>query len=99
MLFNENSEYTNTMSARYYKDGTEILIDQSKSGKNPRMLTPRECARLQGYPEDFIVNAVSNVQIYKQFGNSVCINVIKAVAAQMKLTMSRIDVKKNKKAA
>lgn len=46
------------------------------------MLTPRECARLQGFPEDFII-PVSNVQAYKQFGNSVCINVIEAVAKSM----------------
>lgn len=57
-----------TMSARYYKDGSEILIPQK--GKNPRRLTPRECARLQGYPENFVI-PVSNNQAYKQFGNSV----------------------------
>ncbi|MFP6833520.1 MAG: DNA cytosine methyltransferase, partial [Porticoccaceae bacterium] len=79
--------YTNTSSARYYKDGSEILIDQSKLNKNPRKLTPRECARLQGFPEEFIVDAVSQGQIYKQFGNSVCINVVEAVAAQMKRMM------------
>jgi DNA (cytosine-5)-methyltransferase 1 len=86
-LFNEDSPYTNTISARYYKDGSEILIDQSKLNKNPRKLTPRECARLQGFPEEFIVDAVSQGQIYKQFGNSVCINVVEAVAAQMKRMM------------
>ncbi|MGC7892788.1 DNA cytosine methyltransferase [Vibrio anguillarum] len=58
-LYNACSEYTNTISARYYKDGSEILIDQSEVGKNPRKLTPRECARLQGFPEDFIVDVVS----------------------------------------
>lgn len=82
-LFNEDSPYTNTISARYYKDGSEILIDQSKLNKNPRKLTPRECARLQGFPEEFIVDAVSQGQIYKQFGNSVCINVVQALATQM----------------
>lgn len=81
-LFDENSQYTNTISARYYKDGSEILIAQK--GKNPRKLTPREAARLQGFPEDFIIDKVSNVQAYKQFGNSVCVPVIAAVAAQMK---------------
>lgn len=75
--------YTNTISARYYKDGSEILINQDELGKNPRMLTPRECARLQGFPENFIVDAVSKGQIYKQFGNSVCMSVIEAVAAEM----------------
>lgn len=79
-LFNSDSKYTSTISARYYKDGSEALIEQS--GKNPRMLTPRECARLQGFPEDFII-PVSNAQAYKQFGNSVCINVIEAVAKSM----------------
>lgn len=44
---------TRTLSARYYKDGSEILIEQE--GKNPRRLTPRECARLQGFPEDFVI--------------------------------------------
>lgn len=82
-LFNTESEYTNTISARYYKDGSEILIDQTHLGKNPRKLTPRECARLQGFPEEFIVDAVSQGQIYKQFGNSVCMNVIHAVAKQV----------------
>lgn len=79
-LFNAESKYTNTISARYYKDGSEALIEQKE--KNPRMLTPRECARLQGFPEEFII-AVSNSQAYKQFGNSVCINVIDAVAKSM----------------
>ena len=79
-LFNEDSKYTSTISARYYKDGSEALIEQS--GKNPRMLTPRECARLQGFPDDFII-PVSNAQSYKQFGNSVCIPVIDAVAVAM----------------
>ena len=51
--------------------------------KNPRKLTPRECARLQGFPENFIVNAVSDGQAYKQFGNSVCVAVIRAIANQM----------------
>lgn len=79
-LFNENSKYTSTISARYYKDGSEALIEQH--GKNPRMLTPRECARLQGFTDDFII-PVSNARAYKQFGNSVCIPVIEAVAKAM----------------
>ena len=68
------------MSARYYKDGSEILIEQKN--KNPRMLTPREAARLQGFPEDFVI-PVSKGQAYKQFGNSVSINVIRALAKEM----------------
>ncbi|MEB0899217.1 MULTISPECIES: DNA (cytosine-5-)-methyltransferase [Citrobacter] len=90
-LFNENSEYTNTISARYYKDGSEILIDQSHLNKNPRKLTPRECARLQGFPDNYIVDAVSQGQIYKQFGNSVCINVIDAVAKELVSTISEAE--------
>ena len=82
-LFNSESPYTNTLSARYNKDGSEILIDQSHLGKNPRKLTPRECARLQGFPEDFIIDAVSNAQMYKQFGNSVCVTVIRAIAQEI----------------
>ena len=54
--------YTNTISARYYKDGSEILIEQE--GKNPRKLTPREAARLQGFPDNFII-PVSDTQAYK----------------------------------
>ncbi|MBE9829189.1 DNA (cytosine-5-)-methyltransferase [Campylobacter concisus] len=76
-LFNENSPYTNTLSARYYKDGSEILIEQK--GKNPRKLTPREAARLQGFPENYII-PVSDTQSYKQFGNSVAVTVIHAIA-------------------
>lgn len=57
-----------TLSARYYKDGSEILIEQK--AKNPRRLTPRECARLMGYPDEFKI-VVSDCQAYRQFGNSV----------------------------
>lgn len=66
-----------TLSARYYKDGSEILIPQE--GKNPRRLTARECARLQGFPDKFVI-PVSNNQAYKQFGNSVATPLIQAVA-------------------
>lgn len=74
-----------TISARYYKDGSEILIQQR--GKNPRRLTPRECARLQGFPEEFTI-PVSDTQAYKQFGNSVVVplmeNVAKLIVANIK---------------
>lgn len=83
-VFNAESKYCNTISARYYKDGSEILIDQSDIGKNPRKLTPRECARIQGFPENFVVDAVSDNQIYKQFGNSVSVPVIRAIAEEMR---------------
>lgn len=96
-LFDENSEYVNTISARYYKDGSEILVDQKKLNKNPRKLTPRECARLQGFPEKFIVDAVSQGQIYKQFGNSVCMNVIRAVGSELRKTMVACEPYKGKK--
>lgn len=79
-LFNEQSEYTNTLSARYYKDGSEILIEQK--GKNPRKLTPREAARLQGFPEEFVI-PVSDTQAYKEFGNSVAVPVIHAIAEEI----------------
>ena len=71
-----------TLSARYYKDGSEILISQGE-GINPRKLTPKECSRLMGYPEGFIINAVSDVQAYRQCGNSVVVPLITAVAKQL----------------
>ena len=70
-----------TLSARYYKDGSEILVKRGPR-KNPRRLTPRECARLMGFPEDFII-PVSDTQAYKQFGNSVVVPAVKAVALAM----------------
>ena len=76
-LVNPESPYTNTISARYYKDGSEILVEQK--GKNPRKLTPREAARLQGFPEEYII-PVSDTQAYKQFGNSVAVPVVNAIA-------------------
>ncbi len=79
-LFHEKSEYTSTISARYYKDGSEILIQQEN--KNPRKITPREAARLQGFPENYII-PVSDVQAYKQFGNSVSVPVIRAIAYEI----------------
>lgn len=89
-LFNGDSEYTSTISARYYKDGSEILIEQK--GKNPRKLTPREAARLQGFPDDYIVSS-SDSQAYKQFGNSVAVPVIKALAKE--IIKSLRQLKKN----
>jgi DNA (cytosine-5)-methyltransferase 1 len=79
-LFNSESRYTSTISARYYKDGSEILVEQI--GKNPRKLTPREAARLQGFPDSFKI-PVSDTQAYKQFGNSVAVPVIREIANQM----------------
>lgn len=76
---------TRTLSARYYKDGSEILIPQS--GKNPRRLTPRECARLMGFPESFNI-VVSDTRAYKQFGNSVVVPVIEAIAQEVVTCLS-----------
>lgn len=77
---------TRTLSARYYKDGSEILIPQGE-GKNPRRLTPRECARLMGYPDTYILSAVSDVQAYRQCGNSVVVPLIAAVSKCLVNTM------------
>jgi len=73
-----------TLSARYYKDGAEILIPQGE-GKNPRRLTPEECRKLMGYPDNFKIrdNGVSEMQQYRQFGNSVAVPVVEAVAKKM----------------
>lgn len=70
-------EPSHTLVARYYKDGKECLIPQE--GKNPRMLTPRECARLQGFPENFILPR-SRSAAYKQMGNSVAVPVLERIA-------------------
>lgn len=75
---------TRTLSARYYKDGSEILVRQP--GRNPRRLTPRECARLQGFPDSFVI-PVSDTQAYRQFGNSVCVPAVAAVARLMRRSL------------
>jgi len=87
-IFDESSDYTSTISARYYKDGSEILINQKN--KNPRKLTPREASRLQGFPENFKI-PVSDNQAYKQFGNSVCVPVIDAIANSIKKSLSNYN--------
>lgn len=74
-------DVTRTLSARYHKDGSEILVDQGPR-KNPRRLSPRECARLMGYPDSFAI-PVSDTQAYRQFGNSVVVPVVSKVAAQV----------------
>jgi len=71
-------EISRTLSARYYKDGGEILIPQG-NGKNPRRLTPRECARLMGFPDSFMI-PVSDTQAYRQFGNAVVPSVVEEIA-------------------
>ncbi len=77
----DGNSVTRTLSARYYKDGSEVLVSQGKR-KRPRRLTPRECARLMGFPENFII-PVSDTQAYRQFGNSVVMPVMKEVARIM----------------
>jgi DNA (cytosine-5)-methyltransferase 1 len=74
----DESDVTGTLSARYYKDGAEILIKQN--GLNPRRLTPRECARLMGFPDSFKI-PVSDTQAYKQFGNSVVVPLVTIIAS------------------
>ena len=86
-----------TISARYHKDGSEILIAQR--GKNPRRLTPRECARLQGFPESFVI-PVSDTQAYRQFGNSVVVplmeNVANLIVDKINLMEANADMKERK---
>jgi len=82
-LFNAQSPYSNSITARYYKDGSEILIAQ-EDNKNPRRLTPREAANLQGFPGSFKI-PVSDTQAYKQFGNSVAVPVIVSLAKQINI--------------
>lgn len=72
--------YTRTLSARYHKDGSEILIAQKN--KNPRRLTPKECARLMGFPETHQI-PVSDTQAYRQFGNSIIVPVVADVAQRI----------------
>lgn len=79
---------TRTISARYYKDGSEILIEQR--GKNPRRLTPRECARLQGFPDSFKI-PVSDTQAYRQFGNSVVVPLMSDVAKLIVAKLEQLD--------
>lgn len=87
-LFNKKSKYTSTISARYYKDGSEILIEQKNikdRDDRPRKLHPIEAARLQGYPiDDWYKIPVSDNQAYKQFGNSVTVPVVKTLASEIK---------------
>jgi len=93
----DTNGFTRTLSARYYKDGSEILISQNN--KNPRRLTPRECARLMGFPDSYII-PVSDTQAYKQFGNSIVVPVVELIAKQVIDVLNRIygqDLKTKKK--
>lgn len=79
-LFSRDSEYTSTISRRYYKDGSEILIEQK--GENPRKITPREAANLQGFPQNFKIPE-SKTKAYQQFGNSVAVPVVTKISEQI----------------
>jgi len=83
-LVTNTKEISKTLSARYYKDGAEILIAQKK--KNPRKLTPRECASLMGFPKSFKIE-VSDNQAYRQFGNAVVVPVVKEIAKEIVRTL------------
>jgi len=92
--FSDPDKVTRTLSARYYKDGAEVLIKQ-KRNKNPRRLTPRECARLMGFPDTFKI-VVSDTQAYRQFGNALVVPLVteiaKAVVKCMKENKKKIPV-------
>jgi len=88
-----SDDIARTLSARYYKDGSEILVSRGKA-KNPRRLTPRECARLMGYPDDFII-PVSDTQAYRQFGNSVAVPVVSEIARIMKPFIMQLILKRS----
>lgn len=77
----DDSATSRTLSARYYKDGSEILVKQKKT-ENPRRLTPKECALLMGFPKSFKI-PVSDTQAYRQFGNSVVVPLIKDIAKEV----------------
>lgn len=89
-IVNSDSKYTRTLTARYYKDGAEILVEQKDN--NPRKLTINEARKLQGFPKNFEF-PVSDVQAYKQLGNAVSVNVIKALAESMRHILDS-DIKK-----
>ena len=87
-IYESSSKYTTCLSARYYKDGSEVLIMQKND--NPRKLTPRECARLQGFPDTFKLPNISDCQLYKQFGNSVPTKMIGEVAKNLINELERL---------
>jgi DNA (cytosine-5)-methyltransferase 1 len=92
----KDHETARTLSARYYKDGSEILVDRGE-GKNPRRLTPRECARLMGFDsagKEFVI-PVSDTRAYKQFGNAVVVPVIEEVARIMKPHIMELKERRN----
>ena len=92
----KRKDVARTLSARYHKDGAEILIYQGDE-KNPRRLTPRECSRLMGFDkkgESYFKIPVSDSQAYRQFGNSVVVPVIQEIAEIMKKNIIEDECKK-----
>ena len=87
----DTKKIANTLSARYYKDGAEILVPQRR--KNPRKLTPRECARIMGFPARYKI-VVSDNQAYRQFGNAVVVPVVKEIAKAMVKTIHKKKIRK-----
>ena len=84
-MYQPSDQYVGTLSARYGKDGSEILIRDMHCPTNPpRRLTPSECSRLMGFPVDFDLTACSDTQLYKQFGNSVYVPIIKCIYDEMR---------------
>lgn len=83
-----------TLSARYYKDGSEILIPRGR-GRTPRRLTPRECSRLMGFPDNFKI-PVSDTQAYKQFGNSVVVPIVALIAKSIVECLQRQPIPRPK---
>jgi DNA (cytosine-5)-methyltransferase 1 len=81
-------EHTRTLSARYYKDGSEILV--RTGGQTPRRLTPRECLRLMGFPDSFKI-VVSDMEAYRQFGNAVVVPVVRFIAPAMLNTLRSLE--------
>ena len=90
-IFDENEPYTTTLVARYLSHPEKIMLKHPTG--NPRRLTERECARLQGFPDTFIIDKVPKTQMCKQLGNSVCVPVIKAIAEQIKKTFFTEDLR------
>ncbi len=84
-LFNQESKYVATISARYWKDGSEALISQP--GRNPRKLTPNEAKKLQGFPPNFMLHS-SKMQAFKQLGNAVPVPVVRALARAIEKFLS-----------
>jgi len=85
----DSDDVARTLSARYHKDGSEILVSRGQR-KIPRRLTPRECARLMGFPDDFII-PVSDTQAYRQFGNSVVVPMMTEVAFALKTQLNEFE--------